>query len=130
MVNFELIAVYKERVKKLRSRFNKDKIDAVLIVKEENRRYLSGFTGSDGILLITGENNFILTDSRYHIQVKKEAPDFKLIDVTSDFQSPLSETVKREKIRRLGFESYHLSFQRFHGLKQLLDTTELIPVTS
>lgn len=103
-------------------------MDAVLIVKEENRRYLSGFTGSDGSLLITGKRNFLFTDSRYHIQAKREASDFQLLDITSNFQELFSGTVKQEKIKRLGFESNHLSFWRYRGLKKLLRRTKLIPV--
>ncbi len=103
-------------------------MDAVLIVKGENRRYLSGFTGSSGSLLITKERIFLLTDSRYHIQAKREAPDFQLLDITSNFQKPFSKIIKQEKIERLGFESNHLSFWRYRELKKLLRRTKLVPV--
>lgn len=118
----------KKRVEELRSQFLEDKLDAVLIVKGENRRYLSGFTGSSGSLLITKESHFLLTDSRYHIQVQREAPGFQLLDITSNFQKPFSRIIKQEKIGRLGFESNHLSFWRYRELKKLLKRTKLIPL--
>lgn len=120
--------MYKNRVKKLRSRFSEDKLDAFLVVKKENRRYLSGFTGSDGSLLIMRKKSFLLTDSRYHIQAKREAPDFELLDITSNFLESFSKIIKQEKVKRLGFESNHLSFWRYQRLKKFLKGTELIPV--
>lgn len=120
--------MYKKRTEELRSQFSEDRLDAVLIIKEENRRYLSGFTGSSGSLLITGERNFLLTDSRYHIQAKREALDFQLLDITSNFQEPFSKIIKREKIKRLGFESNRLSFWRYRELKKFLRETKLVPV--
>jgi len=120
--------VYEKRLKKLRSLFNEDKLDALLIVKEENRRYLSGFTGSNGNLLITGERNFLFTDSRYLIQAQREAPHFQLLDTTSGFQPSFSKVIKKEKLGRLGFESNYLSFWQYRELKKNLPGTELIPV--
>jgi len=121
--------VYEKRLKKLRSLFNEDKLDALLIVKEENRRYLSGFTGSNGNLLITGERNFLFTDSRYLIQAQREASHFQLLDTTSGgFQPSFSKVIKKEKIWRLGFESNYLSFWQYQELKKNLPGTELIPV--
>lgn len=120
--------MHKKRIRELLFQFSEDRLDALFIIKKENRRYLSGFTGSSGSLLITKEKNFILTDSRYHIQVEREAPDFQLLDITSNFQKPFSMIIKQEKIKRLGFESNYLSFWRYQELKKLLIRTKLIPV--
>ena len=40
-------------------------IDAAFIQKDENCRYLSGFTGSESYLFLTKEESYLLTDSRY-----------------------------------------------------------------
>ncbi len=122
------MVIHRERIEKLRSEFAEDGLEAVFIVKVENRRYLSGFTGSDGNLLITEEKKILLTDSRYHLQARKESPDFELIDITSDFRKPFSRIIKEENIGKLGFESNHLSFWRYRKLKDFLRETELVPV--
>lgn len=120
--------MYRERIKKLRSEFAEDGLEAAFITKVENRCYLSGFSGSDGSLLITEEKSFLLTDSRYHLQARKESPDFEPIDITSGFQKPFSKIIKEENIGKLGFESNHLSFWQYRKLKKLLRETELLPV--
>ena len=69
----------KERLKKLRRIINKKKLEALLVTGPENRRYLSGFSGSNGWLLITKKNAFLLTDGRYWTSAKIESPDRKSV---------------------------------------------------
>ena len=51
-------------------------LDAMLITDRFNRRYLSGFTGSAGMLYVSEKRQVVLTDSRYEEQVKRECCDF------------------------------------------------------
>ncbi|MBK8985903.1 MAG: aminopeptidase P family protein [Chloroflexi bacterium] len=51
---------------------------AILITSPANRRWLSGFTGSAGSLLITQEQALLATDFRYWEQAQAEAPHFSL----------------------------------------------------
>ena len=54
----------KERVEGLVAQLKENELDGVLISAEENRRYLSGFSGSAGYLFITAANAILATDSR------------------------------------------------------------------
>ena len=53
------------RVDKLRAILPQKGVDALLISMPENRRYMSGFTGSAGYLFITGRRAILGTDFRY-----------------------------------------------------------------
>jgi Xaa-Pro aminopeptidase len=44
------------------------KVDGLLVAFSPNLRYLSGFTGSNGNLLLTAERSILFTDPRYQIQ--------------------------------------------------------------
>ena len=57
--------------------------DAVLVSNGYNMRYLSGFRGTDGYLLLTPERKVLLTDSRYTTQAKEEAPGFEVMEIKS-----------------------------------------------
>ena len=48
-----------------------NQLDAIFVQKDENCRYLSKFTGSDSYLLLTKEELYLLTDSRYTEQARK-----------------------------------------------------------
>ena len=56
-------------------------IEGLLIGCATNRRWLSGFTGSSGWLLITKEKALLGTDFRYWEQAQDQSPDFKIIEI-------------------------------------------------
>ena len=66
----------KERVEGLVAQFQDKELDGVLISAPENRRYLSGFSGSAGYLFITKANAILVTDSRYTEQATNQSPYF------------------------------------------------------
>ncbi|MGB1583532.1 MAG: aminopeptidase P family N-terminal domain-containing protein, partial [Solirubrobacterales bacterium] len=65
-----------ERVDRLRESIVADGLDALLVTEKANVRYLSGFTGTNGTLLIDPDDAYLLTDFRYVEQVADQAPDF------------------------------------------------------
>ena len=78
-------------------------IDALLVSGPENRRYLSGFTASDpdwGMLLITAQAAFLLTDFRYQAWARQEVRDFKVCTYKLDLADTLGEHLKDLKIDR------------------------------
>ena len=55
-------------------------IDGVLITSPYNMRYVSGFTGGEGAVLITPSKKYIFVDGRYTIQAKQQAKDFTVVE--------------------------------------------------
>ena len=71
----------KERVARLAAQLPERELDAILISAPENRRYLSGFTGSAGYLLVTPQRQVLFTDSRYAEQAGNQSPHFEVIQM-------------------------------------------------
>jgi len=88
----------------------KHEIDALLVSKPENIYYMSGFTGgSDARLLISFDQNYILTDTRYSEQAARECPEWRLVE-----EKPLEikELVELSgDFARIGVEGHYLSYQ-------------------
>ena len=61
-----------ERLERFRELLVREELDGFLVTSGENRRYLSGFTGSSGVLLISPEDALLLTDFRYLEQAEQE----------------------------------------------------------
>ena len=53
-----------------------NKIDALLVVSQKNRRYFSGFDSTFGYLIITKTEKFFLTDNRYFEMAQEISKDF------------------------------------------------------
>lgn len=103
------------RVERLRQLLTQRDLAGMLISQPENRRYLSGFTGSAGVLLISAERQAIATDSRYYEQVAQQCPDWELFRVGYEFEGRLPELLRQLGLEggRVGFEAGHVSVERF-----------------
>ena len=93
------------RLTRLREVLRQHQLDAVLISQPENRRYLSGFTGSSGWLLISADQALLATDFRYYDQVALESPDFALVQIKTKFADLLRGMIEQAGARRIGFEA-------------------------
>ncbi len=100
--------------------------DGVLISSIANRYYLSGFTGSAGSLLMTKDQQYILSDFRYQQQVGDETPDFEFLMI--DQKNPLTKHLNDLGLKRIGVEEGKFSYGQFLEFEEKLDQTELIPL--
>jgi Xaa-Pro dipeptidase len=94
-----------------------DDIEALLVTGWENVRYLSGFTGSNGALLVTRSGEATLaTDGRYVLQAADEAPDAQLLEA-KQVGAALVERAATDGVRCLGIESAHVTLAQARGLR-------------
>lgn len=129
---------YETRIDQLRARLRRKKIDAVLISRPENRRYLSGYRAPDhginetsGLLYIpVRERARLLTDFRFRLQAEEET-SLPVTLYQKGVLALLNDLVSQGNIRRFAFES-HYTLHSF-GLKLAAMTEkhkiELVPVT-
>jgi Xaa-Pro aminopeptidase len=110
------------RLEKFRQQMTEGKIDGFMVTQPENRRYLSGFTGSSGILIITQERQALATDSRYYGQVRQQCPDWELIEVGSDFAGQMLEILRQFELgaRKVGFETAQVSVATLNSWERAL----------
>jgi Xaa-Pro aminopeptidase len=91
------------------------RVEGILISKPENQFYVSGFTGGEGLVLISLERAMIVTDFRYIEQAESEAPDFEVVGLKTGV-SPFmmaADLVKKLSISNLVIESHHLTVKDF-----------------
>jgi Xaa-Pro aminopeptidase len=116
------------------ARLTERELDALLISTAENRRYLSGFTGSAGYLIITPDRAILFTDSRYTEQATGQAPDFQVAQVRGGWDW-LPEALKETGAKQVGFESENMPVAAYQRLldtlkkDQALERISLIPTS-
>jgi Xaa-Pro aminopeptidase len=120
------------RLAALRGRLTDLELDGMVVTSPENIRYLSGFSGSLGYLVIGRTDAEILGDSRYWIQMEAEAPGFTLVrSGPSHGLWPLvAERLKALGLRRVGFESQHLTFDQHQRLSASLPAERTLVATA
>jgi Xaa-Pro aminopeptidase len=102
--------------------------DALLITGIENIRYLTGFTGSSGVLLITDNGGIFFTDSRYIEQAGKEVKGKVKIREYKKQVPDLSAAIIGARLKKVGFEDSDLTFQGYQALKMALKGVKLVPL--
>ncbi|WP_083774237.1 M24 family metallopeptidase [Ammonifex degensii] len=102
-------------------------LEGALILGTENRFYLSGFTGSAGILYLDAEGAFLLTDGRYATQAQDECPGWEVLVKSRIFPEGVAELVKERGIGSLGVEAHILTWAQWQALSEALPTIKLVP---
>jgi len=80
-------------------------IDGILISQIINVRYVTGFNGSSGCVLLTKKDKVFSTDSRYEEQAKQETKGFDILIEKEERPTEIIERAKALGIKTLGFES-------------------------
>jgi len=95
------------------------KLDALLVAFSPNLRYLSGFTGSNGNLLLTPRRSILFTDPRYQIQSAQETACEVRI-VKGPLAAAVGAAIAKLGLRRIGYEPARMTCDLFDSLKAKL----------
>lgn len=104
------------------------RIDAILVTDLTHMRYLTGFSGSNGALLLRKDLSAVVTtDGRYVTQIAEEVPDIKAV-IQRNVGANLLENL--EGPQRVGFESSFVSVEQFKKLEEACpEDVTLVPVS-
>lgn len=116
------------KLEKLRKLLDAEEIDALLITNEFNRRYMTGFTGTAGLAIVSKTDAVFITDFRYTEQAEKEIDSFRIVQHTKTIIEEVADQIKAMNIATIGFEKDDLSY----GLYELYNkemTADMKPVS-
>jgi Xaa-Pro aminopeptidase len=100
--------------------FGELKIDALLVSAPPNVRYLSGFTGDNGLLLVTPESLTLFTDPRFTIQASEECTCSVKIVTKGPLDQGALALAGRKRIKRIGFEAGRLLYDIYQRMQAVL----------
>ncbi len=122
------------RIKRIYRILKEKNLDGLLISNEANVSYLSSFGETESIALISPQGNFFITDFRYQYQAKREISNFNIKTISSfnNRAAPLAvaKIVDKLGLKRIGFESHHLSWEKVSAFKDALNDVEFIPTSN
>lgn len=124
----DLYQLTSKRIENFRKKLISTDMDGAFITNRENRLYLSGFTGTSGFLLITGDKTLLLTDFRYVEQAAEQATHFEVIQYTGNVLQTVKELMDTNGIKTLGFENRDVTYDRYMELQHFLDGVRLMPL--
>src|SRR6476661_3710567 len=108
-----------EMIRAISSGLAERKLDALLVSGAPNVRYLTGFTGDNGNVLVTPEKTILFTDPRFQIQAAQEV-SCQVKIAKGPLVLDVLATIKRLKLKRIGYEPARMTCDVFESLKSRL----------
>lgn len=115
------------KIEKLRELLAEQNLDALLVTNPYNRRYMTNFTGTAGVVIVSKDDAVFITDFRYVEQANEQLSGYRIVQHTGTAIQEVANQVQEMKIRTLGFEKEDLSYSQFE-LYQKHVQAELVPV--
>jgi Xaa-Pro aminopeptidase len=115
------------RRERLGARLGELGVDAVLVTRLPNVRYLTGFTGSNGQVLVTSDAAVLYTDGRYDEQSRREVDGMER-EIYLDSFPPVERQTNAFGLRRVGFEAAGVTYRFWQRLRERLEGVELVPL--
>lgn len=117
------------KLEEIRNRFKELSINGLLITSDYNRRYMTGFTGTAGVAVISEQKAVFITDFRYTEQAAKQIQGYEIIQHSGPIIEEVAKVVHDLGIKKLGFEQDHLTYQAYASYKKELSNSEFVPVS-
>ncbi|WP_262173324.1 M24 family metallopeptidase [Saccharococcus sp. Marseille-Q5394] len=109
------------KLAKLREALKENGLDALLVTNPYNRRYMTGFTGSAGVAIISADDAVFITDFRYTEQAAEQVKGFRIVKHEKTIIEEVSNQAKEMKIKTLGFEKDNVSFGTYELYNDKVD---------
>jgi Xaa-Pro aminopeptidase len=116
------------KLQKLRTEMEQQQIEALLITSPYNLRYITNFTGTAGLALVTADKAFFITDFRYTEQAGNQVKEFEVVQAKTNLLEEAAETAKNLGIGSLAFEKDYVTYASYLDYKTKIEA-ELKPVS-
>ncbi|QSS98924.1 aminopeptidase P family protein [Pontibacillus sp. ALD_SL1] len=118
-----------DTLKRLRSSIEQQGLDGLLITSDRNRRYVTGFTGTSGVVLVTPNEAMFITDFRYTEQAADETTGFAIVEHKAPIHEEVAKQAKELGVSKLGFEKQHMTYSLFEQYQSVVEA-EFVPTSS
>lgn len=116
------------KLTKLREKIKEANLDGILVTSPINRRYITNFTGSAGVALISEKDAVFITDFRYTEQAEEQVKGYTIVEHTSLIVEEIHNQLKKLNIKKLGFEQNDVTYAQYALYNKVFENIELIPV--
>jgi len=115
------------RIHAVQKNFSNYQVDGIIFTGMNNIRYLSGFTGSDGVLVLSADAAWLLVDGRYVTQATREVQQISVLQYENKIQV-IEQIVKQLCMKNIGFEASLVSLEMYNSFTRKLKKAKFIPL--
>ena len=118
---------YNKRILLVKEQLNANQLNGIYINNLTNVRYLTGFTGSAGSVLILEESQYFFSDTRYDEQSKEQIKNCQVHMIKAGYEQTIKDLNILKNGMKIGFESEHTSFDSYNKLKNIISNVDWQP---
>ena len=118
---------HRGRVAKVGARLGEAGVDALLVTDLSNVQYLTGFTGTNGQVLITSDSALFLSDTRYEARAGTLVKDAEISIYALNLWDVLPQRLTDLGVKRLGVEATNVTLATRDALSEHLGGVDLVP---
>lgn len=111
------------RIDKVRKLLNEQDIDSIVVSNIKNVRYISGFTGDEGMAVITDKSAYLIVDGRFTEQAKNESK-IKVVDYAGNFVKTIGEILRNDSAKKCAFEGNTITYSEAEHMKDTIKFVE------
>ncbi len=116
------------KLQKIRQALQQADLPALLVTSAYSRRYLTGFTGTAGVAVITADEAFFITDFRYTEQANDQIEGYEIIEQKTTLIEAVAQLVEDKQLTKLGFEQDAMTYAEYDRYANALKA-ELVPTS-
>lgn len=110
------------RLGNLRAHLAAEGVDGLVVGNAYNITYLTGFTGSSGMCLVTAGHAWFITDFRYREQAAQQTQGWEIVIAEKGLWKEVARLAKKHRIAKLGFEAEHTSVAALEDARKALES--------
>ena len=120
-------AYFGKRIRQLQERMAGANVDAFFTLAAPSMRYLTGFTGEEGYLLVLHDGVHLVLDGRFTTQAKEECPGVDVILYAGHFSRSIADLLVTGHAHWLGFEKERVSFVQAEQMRAAFPSVTMVP---
>ena len=118
-----------DRLKAFRSTFDENGVDGFLVTGPFNRRYMTGFTGTAGVAVISRDDAAFVTDFRYTEQAAGQVKGYRIVEQSGALTDEVAKVIGEMGITKIGFEQDTLPYAEYDRFRKAAAGTQFVPVS-
>ncbi|OED35101.1 hypothetical protein AB834_05180 [PVC group bacterium (ex Bugula neritina AB1)] len=121
------MSFFHQRIENLKKSMQEKNIEALYVSRLSDVRYLTGFTGSAGIFLVTLKKAYFFSDRRYEEQADQEVKNAQVHMIKKGYLMDIKSLDLLKDVKRVGFDEQELTVWVFRHIKSLFSDQEWVP---
>lgn len=115
------------RIDRIREEMQKEEVDGIVISNIKNVRYVSGFTGDEGMAVITEKSEYLIVDGRFTEQAQNESL-VEVVDYGGNFVNTISKLIQKDGGKKFAFEGNNMTYSEASHLMNNIAFVDWKPV--